>query len=269
METTTLTAKKYALVTGAASGMGRKYALRLAERGYALVVVDCQAERLEVVADEIRRQAKVEVKSLVQNLTAAGSVEQLYIQTEGQGLEVEVVVSNAGRLLFGGFASASEADVESLIMLHCSVTTHLCYRFGARMRERGRGYLLLMSSTTARMGLPSIALYAATKRYIDTLGSALHDEWANDGVAVTVVCPGAVDTPFYALDEKMRLWLLRLGVMLTPDEVVRRALRALFYKRKHLTPGWVAKLMVALCAICPSWIVRQIVKIGWVKRLLA
>ena len=222
METTTLQAKKYALVTGAASGMGRKYALRLAERGYALVVVDCQAELLEAAADEICRATKAEVKSLVQDLTADNAVEKLYAETEGQGLEVEVVVSNAGRLLFGGFASASETDIESLLSLHCSVTTRLCHRFGARMRERGRGYLLLMSSTTARMPLPSIALYAATKRYIDTLGSALHDEWANDGVAVTVVCPGAVDTSFYALDEKMRRWLLRLGVMLTPDEVARR-----------------------------------------------
>ena len=269
METTTLQAKKYALVTGAASGMGRKYALRLAERGYALVVVDCQAEQLEAAADEIRCATKAEVKSLVQDLTADNAVEKLYAETEGQGLEVEVVVSNAGRLLFGGFAAASEADIESLLSLHCSVTTRLCHRFGARMRERGRGYLLLMSSTTARMPLPSIALYAATKRYIDTLGSALHDEWANDGVAVTVVCPGAVDTPFYALDEKMRRWLLRFGVMLTPDEVASRALRALFYKRKHLTPGWAAKLMVVLCAICPSWVVRQIVKIRWVKQLLA
>ena len=269
METTTLQAKKYALVTGAASGMGRKYALRLAERGYALVVVDCQAEQLEAAADEIRCATKAEVKSLVQDLTADNAVEKLYAETEGQGLEVEVVVSNAGRLLFGGFASASEADIELLLSLHCSVTTRLCHRFGARMRERGRGYLLLMSSTTARMPLPSIALYAATKRYIDTLGSALHDEWANDGMVVTVVCPGAVDTSFYALDEKMRRWLLRLGVMLTPDEVVRRALRAMFYKRKHLTPGWAAKLMVALCAICPSWVIRQIVKIRWVKQLLA
>ncbi|MBR0330205.1 MAG: SDR family NAD(P)-dependent oxidoreductase, partial [Alistipes sp.] len=261
METTTLQAKKYALVTGAASGMGRKYALRLAERGYALVVVDCQAELLEAAVDEIRRATKGEVKSLVQDLTADSAVEKLYAETEGQGLEIEVVVSNAGRLLFGGFASASEVDIESLLSLHCSVTTRLCHRFGARMRERGRGYLLLMSSTTARMPLPSIALYAATKRCIDTLGSALHDEWANDGVAVTVVCPGAVDTPFYALDEKMRRWLLRLGVMLTPDEVASRALRALFYKRKHLTPGWAAKLMVVLCVICPSWVIRQIVKI--------
>ncbi|MBQ5395132.1 MAG: SDR family NAD(P)-dependent oxidoreductase [Alistipes sp.] len=269
METTTLQAKKYALVTGAASGMGRKYALRLAERGYALVVVDCQAVLLEAAADEIRCATKGEVKSLVQDLTADNAVEKLYAETEGQGLEVEVVVSNAGRLLFGGFASASETDIESLLSLHCSVTTRLCHRFGARMRERGRGYLLLMSSTTARMSFPSIALYAATKRYIDTLGSALHDEWANDGVAVTVVCPGAVDTPFYALDEKMRRWLLRLGVMLTPDEVASRALRALFYKRKHLTPGWAAKLMVVLCAICPSWVIRQIVKIRWVKQLLA
>lgn len=118
------------------------------------------------------------------------------------------------------------------------------------------------------MPYPSIALYAATKSYIKRLAEALHDEWRGDGVVVTTLCPGAVDTPFYRLDSRMRRWLLRLGVMLSPDEVVRRALRALFKGRKRITPGWAAKAMVLVGRLTPSWVIRRIVRLKRVQALL-
>lgn len=261
--------QKYALVTGAAFGMGLCYVRRLAEMGYAVVAVDRRAEELLVRCREVGGVTGQRVVPFVQDLTADDAVERIVTFVDQQQFEIEVLVCNAGVLAFGGFLSLDRAKIEQIVTLHISTHTQFVRTFGERMRARKRGYILWVSSATAWIPYPSIALYAATKSYVKQLAAALHDEWAQDGVVVTALCPGAVDTPFYRLSERMRRWLLRVGAMLTADEVARRALRALFRGRKCIVPGWAAKVMVLAGRIVPSWVIRRVVKIERVKKLLA
>lgn len=260
--------QKYALITGAASGMGRAYALQLAMRGYAILAVDrdeAANRRLEQLLSE---QTDAPCRWLTVDLAQPDAAREVVGWLEGEQIEVEVLVCNAGVLAFGGFAALTEQRIEQILQLHCATHTALVHALGGRMRKRGHGYILWVSSATAWMPYPSIALYAATKSYIKHLAEALHDEWRGDGVVVTTLCPGAVDTPFYRLDDHMRRWLLRLGVMLSPDEVVRRALWALFKGRKRITPGWAAKAMVFVGRLTPSWVIRRIVRLKRVQALL-
>lgn len=260
--------QKYALVTGAASGMGLCYVRRLAQRGYAVVAVDCREGELQVRCSEVAEDTGQIIEPLVQDLTAREAAERIVSYVEQQGIEVEVLVCNAGVLPFGGFLALTSERIDQIISLHVSTHTQLVRALGERMRARGNGYILWVSSATAWMPYPSIALYAATKSYVRQLAVALHDEWQKDGVVVTALCPGAVDTPFYRLSDSMRRWLLRLGVMLSADEVARRALRALFKGRRQITPGWAAKVMALIGRIVPSWMIRRIVKTERVRRLL-
>ncbi len=260
--------QKYALVTGAASGMGLCYVRRLAERGYAVVAVDRREEELQARCREVAETTRQVVEPLVQDLTAQDAAEQIVAYVERQGIEVEVLVCNAGVLPFGGFLAHEPSRIDQIISLHISTHTQLVRALGERMRARGEGYILWVSSATAWKPSPSIQLSAATKSYVRQLAVALHDEWQQDGVVVTALCPGAVDTPFYRLSDSMRRWLLRLGVMLSADEVARRALRALFKGRRQLTPGWAAKAMVLLGRLIPSWVIRRVVRLERVKRLL-
>ncbi len=260
--------QKYALITGAASGMGRAYALQLAMRGYAILAVDrdeAANRRLEQLLSE---QTNAPCRWFTMDLAQPDAAHEVLAWLEGEQIEVEVLVCNAGVLAFGGFAALTEQRIEQILQLHCATHTALVHALGGRMRERGHGYILWVSSATAWMPYPSIALYAATKSYIKRLAEALYDEWRGNGVVVTTLCPGAVDTPFYRLDDHMRRWLLRLGVMLSPDEVVRRALRALFKGRKRITPGWAAKAMVLVGRLTPSWVIRRIVRLKRVQALL-
>jgi short-subunit dehydrogenase len=87
-------------------------------------------------------------------------------------------------------------------------------------------------------------------------------------VSVTTVFPSAVDTPFYILDEKMRRRLLRCGVMMRSEEVVRKALTAMFRSRKRSLPGFITKLEAAICAVLPSWVLLLVMKLPAVKRVL-
>lgn len=259
----------FTLITGAASGIGRAYAIEVARRGCNVVLVDRNVEAMERLAETLATDYGVSVRMLPLDLTSDGAADRIFTHTEELGLQVDTLICNAGMLLFGGFAVSSPEAVDHILSLHCRVTTQLCHRFGALMRARGSGRILLMASATAWMPFPSIALYAATKRYLTTFGEALHDEWAADGVTVTVICPGAVDTPLYRLDEQLRRRLLRWHVMHRPEQIVRRALRALDRGRKRLIPGFFTRLAVVGCRLCPSWIIRRVVRLERVRRLLA
>lgn len=261
--------EKYALITGSASGMGRCYAEALAGRGYAVLAVDRDEAANRTLCEALQRTYGVSAEAMTLDLAAPNAVERLLSLVGTRQTELEVLICNAGMLAFGGFAALETARIEQLMMLHMTTHTHLVHRIGQQMRRQGRGYILWVSSATARMPYPSIALYAATKAYVRSMAVALHDEWAQDGVVVTALCPGAVDTPFYALDEGLRRALLRFGVLLSPEEVVRRALRALFRGRRCITLGWAAKMMVGCGRLIPAWVIRRVVATQRVKRLLA
>lgn len=258
----------FALVTGAASGIGRAYTLELAQSHAGVIVVDRNAEALQALVEEVAATGAQVVARRV-DLTEEQAAGRLFAWTEQEGLEVGTLVCNAGALLFGGFATLTPEQIERLLALHCGVTAQLCRLFGAAMRARKeRGHILVMSSATAYMPYPSIVLYAATKSYLKCFAEALHDEWAADGVVVTVVCPGAVDTPFYRLDERMRRRLLFWRVMHGPQQIAHRALRALWRGKKRILPGFFTKLCVALCRICPSALIRWTVRRKRIRRLL-
>ncbi len=258
----------FTLITGAASGIGRAYAVEVARRGGNVVLVDRNVEAMERLAGILIADYGVSVRTLALDLTLEGAADRIVAYIEELGLQVDTLICNAGMLLFGGFASCSPEAIDRILALHCRVTTQLCHRFGARMRAQKAGRILLMASATAWMPYPSIALYAATKRYLTTFGEALHDEWAADGVTVTVVCPGAVDTPLYHLDEKLRHRLLSWRIMHRPEAIARRALRALDRGRKRLIPGFFTRLAVVGCRLCPSWVIRRVVRLNRVRRLL-
>ena len=126
------------------------------------------------------------------------------------------------------------------------------------MQARGRGYILNMSSMSAWMPFPGISVYAATKSYLRTLSLAIRNELYDRGVRVTAVCPGAVATGLYNLSERYRRQALRLGIMMTPERLARKGLRALFSGRRRTVPGFVNRVFVPLAGLIPGPIVRLI-----------
>lgn len=257
----------YALVTGASSGMGREFARQLACRGYGVVLVGEREAELHEAAAEIAAAGR-EAVALCVDLTQADAVDRIVARTDAEGLDIGVMVSNAGALLFGGFAVTDPEAMARLVALHCTAPTLLCRRYAERMRRRGGGHILIVSSATAWMPLPAIALYAATKGYLLALADALHDELARDGVSVTGLYPGAVDTPLYRLDECWRRRCRRWGVMNTPEAVVRRALGAMFRERRRCVPGFFTRICVTVCRLLPAGFARPLLRLEAVKRLL-
>lgn len=258
----------YALITGASSGIGRCYATLLAERGYAIIAVSNQAAELESVAVEIRERHGVEVHTMCINLAERDAARTIFEHTERQGWQVEILVCNAGMLLFSTLVNTDPERLATIIDLHCTTTTLLCRYYGEAMKERRKGRILIMSSSTAWLPYPTISHYSATKSYLKSFASALWYELHRYGVSVTAVFPGAVDTPFYKLSDKMRRRFVAMGIMMRPETIARRAIKAMMRGRRRLTPGLFTKLVVAICAILPARLLDLFLRIGPIRRLL-
>lgn len=258
----------YALITGGSSGIGREYARELAAQGWNLIIVSNRKEDNVRVAEELSRQYGVMAEPLYADLTEADAAEKIYDYVQRLGVEVEVLINNAGMLLFSQLVNTPAPQLERIIALHCTTPTKLCQLFARDMAARGRGHILIMSSITAWTPYPTISHYAATKTYLKSFADSLWCELREKGVSVTAVFPSAVDTPLYNLDADTRKWLRRCGLMLSAEDVARKALRAMHRGRRRCLPGFLTKVEAALCYLLPTWIVLPIMKIPAVRRIL-
>mgnify|MGYP003300044005 CR=1 FL=1 len=252
----------HALITGAASGMGRRYALRLASMGYDLVLVDINAAGLEETAKMVAEstpQAKVLV--VVQDLSVPDAADRIYERTEAAGCKVEVLVNNAGIMYCQGLAETSERMLRLIMMVHMYTPLMLCRKYVGPMKERGCGYILNISSLAAWMIWPGIGMYGVTKRFVRNYSRELRIECQKTGVSVTNAYFGAVDTPLIGIKPSLKKLARALTVMISPEKAVRRALGATFCRRRGTMPGLLNKIFFPFIVILPDFL------LGWVYRM--
>lgn len=185
-----------AIVTGASSGIGVELARQLAARGHGITLVARRAEALESLAVELRGAHDVRVEVVPTDLSVAEQRADLVSTVEGMGLDIDVLVNNAGVSTVGPVAD-TDPEVE-LAMLRTNVEAvgHLCALVVGAMVARGRGAILNVASTAAFQPLPGQAGYAASKAFVRSYSQALGAEVGAAGVTVTALCPGPVETGF-------------------------------------------------------------------------
>lgn len=255
---TGLNTRGFALVTGASSGIGLEYARQLASMGYDLLAVSNQKEQLEACVCAIEKEFEIKAVPLCLDLAVADAAERLFSYCIENGITVDILINNAGVFIFNDIVDTSPQRLETMMVLHMNTVTMLCRLFGSGMKSRGRGYILNMSSLSAWMPVPGIALYGATKAYIRNFSRAMHHEMKPFGVGVTAVCPGGVSTGLYGLAPRYQRLGVRLGVLCTPERLVKKALRAMFARREIIVPGLMNKLFVPVMAVMPGFLIRAL-----------
>ena len=249
----------WALITGGSSGMGLEYARQLAGRGYDLLLVSNRDVELKAASAQLREQYSVTVTPHFQDLAEPDAADKLFAWcTEDAGILPDVVINNAGMFFFKELDGDDLDRVQAMMNLHMTTVTRTCLLFGEAMKKRGSGYLLIMSSMAARIPVPGITIYSATKAYLRSFGRSLSFELRPYGVGVTTVCPAAIATPLYKLDEKKMKMGLRTGFIRTPEWLVRRALRAMFRRRRIVSPAAMNTWLPALVAILPGPLEQKI-----------
>ena len=256
---------KMAVITGGSSGVGLEYSREFASRGYALALVSNRDADLADAKQSLEREFRVPVHTLCADLSDVGIADNILAWCDSIGLQVEVLVNNAGMFFMEYLSPENLGKAETMMGLHVFTPTRLCILFGARMKDRGKGYILNMSSMTARIPAPGIAVYSASKAYLKSFGRSFSYEMRPYGVRVTTVCPAAIDTGLYPLGTRLRKTLRRLGIIRSPHWLARRAVKALFRGRRTISPGLTNALVPALVAILPP---RMIDRLGtkWIQR---
>lgn len=264
--------KAWALITGAASGMGRVYAQSLAAKGYNLVLVDINAAGLEETESIVRKdieqldgitaqcRSSLRVVRITQDLSQMNAADLIFEQTQTAGCEVEVLVNNAGVMYCQGIAETSERMLKIIMMVHMNTPMLLCRKYVVPMKERGCGYILNISSLAECMSWPGIGMYGATKRFVKDYSRELRIECQKTGVSVTNAYFGAVDTPLIPLKESLRKLARGLAVMIRPEKAVDRALNATFRRRRGVMPGVLNHIFKPICLILPDCL------LGWIYR---
>lgn len=247
-----------ALVTGASSGIGLEYARQLArDYGCDVVLVSNQEKELGVAAAEIAAEFGVATRSLYMDLSQQDAAEQVYDFCKKEGLEIDVLVNNAGMLIFDGFCHTPMRKIETLVMLHVVTMTKLCRLFAADMCERGKGWILNMSSMSAWMAMPGIQCYNASKVYVLSFSKSLWYEMRVHHVRVLAVTPGSTDTGLLPFGPKFGKFLRAMGITMPVPRLVKRALRVLFKRRKKTCmPGGWNYIIVPIINHLPDWVVK-------------
>jgi uncharacterized protein len=216
----------WALVAGASDGIGAAFASALAARGLDIVLVGRRPEPLERMAGRIPTRTR----TLAADLSTPDGLAAALASTEDIGL----VVCNAGLAPISEFLDLSAGQVDAMLDLNCRAAAQLAHGFGGRLRDRGRGGLILLSSVASYQGSALVAHYAATKAYLRVLAEGLWYEWRPYGVDVLACCPGLVATPTYEREHPTPGPLVPPAM--DPRDVATQALAALG-RRPVMVPG--------------------------------
>jgi hypothetical protein len=185
-----------ALVTGASSGIGAEIAQLLAARGHGLTLVARREERLRALADDLSARHGIRAEVITADLTDEGSRAHVVTEVQARGLEVNILVNNAGLSTMGPASQGDVAGELAMVRTDVEAVVHLCTALLPGMVERRSGAILNVASTAAFQPLPGQAGYGASKAFVLSYSHAIRAELRGSGVTVTALCPGPVATGF-------------------------------------------------------------------------
>jgi len=248
---------KWALVTGASSGLGVEFAKLFAERNANLVLVSRRTEPMERLAEALRKEQSVQVVVVGMDLSRPRAAAELKAQLDARSIGIEVLVNNAGFGVYGEFLDQSVEKITEMMRLNIMTLTALTHVFGREMANRGHGRILLVASVLGYQAVPGYAAYAASKAYVLLLGEALHQELAARGVSVTTVSPGTTATAFGAVAGEKSSLLLK-ALRMKPQVVAKTAVRAAMRDKASVVPGFLNKVNVFTDRLMPRSMQRMV-----------
>ena len=255
---------KWALVTGASSGLGADFARILASLGCHLILTARRQERLETLKDEISAQFGVSVKVIPMDLSLFESPQQLYDQLKTEGITVDVLINNAGFGICGEFLDVDWKRTQQMLQLNMITVAHLTWLFARDMVSRNFGYILHMASNGAFQPTPLYAAYAASKSFVLHFSEALNYELRGTNVKCTALAPGTVATEFHQVAGQKEGSLYYRLTKMDSMAVARKGIRALLKGRPSLVPGWTVALLAwssqraprRLATAMAAWLMR-------------
>jgi uncharacterized protein len=251
-------AGKWALVTGASAGIGLCLAEQLAEGGANLVLTARRTDRLQKLAVDLTAQYGVKAEVFAADLTQPRSPGEIFAFTSGKGIDVELLVNNAGFGAFGYIHEIAEARLLEMVQVNCAAVVELTRLYTPAMVARRHGDILIVASVAGFQALAFNAVYAATKAFDLLFAEGIAEELRRFGIRVCALCPGSTTTEFQKVAEQPdRIFRSAEAA----DKVARVGLEGLLRGKSSVISGFRNKLMMASERLAPrQFIVRMAAK---------
>lgn len=249
---------KYALVTGASSGIGRSFALQLAAKGYNLMLIARSESKLEELAEHIRLNHKVEANFLTLDLSKENAAARIKQWCDELNIAPSVLINNAGYGLWGDFPVLDLEEQVNMHRLNTEALVRLTYMMLPLLAENKKSYILNVSSTAAFQAVPTLSIYAASKAFVLSFSRALHYEFRQTRISVSCLCPGPTDTGFAKRAGLDALADLAEKFNMSADEVAAAGLSGLFKGKAEIIPGALNKISAAVVRHAPKKIIERL-----------
>jgi hypothetical protein len=246
----------YALLTGASSGIGLEMARELAERKIPQILVARSEQKLE----NLRKELAVDAHVLPLDLSEDSSIDTIADYLNREGLAVEYLINNAGFGDHGPFQETDPEKMENMIRVNVLALTRLTRRLLPSMIERQRGRVLNVSSTAAFQPGPLMAVYYATKAYVQSFSEALWEETDGSGVTVTALCPGPTSSGFQERAKIENSRLVRETNLPTSAEVAKFGIEAMMNGEMAAVHGTRNRFLAAIGQVTPRKSLLKIVR---------
>jgi short-subunit dehydrogenase len=249
-----------ALISGASSGIGEALAKLFAEGGYQLVLVARTQAKLEALAQQLSADHSVQVWVEPADLAKRGAAKKLAASLAGQGIEIDVLVNNAGVLEHGNFVEIGTAEHQRMLDLNISGFTGMLDHFLPPMVDRGQGRVLNVASIASFQPVPSLAVYAASKAYVLSLTESLSEELKGSGVSITALCPGVTATNMMSTAQEKSQGLVKIPDFIIGDveDVAAQGYKACLKGEVICVPGMVNLAATVAGRTVPKWLLRRV-----------
>lgn len=244
------------LITGASAGIGRALAEQFAEHGHDVVLVARREEKLRSLADDLGSEHGIDAHVVTKDLASRKAPYELYDETQERGIQVDVLVNNVGIGTQGAFVE-NDLDRELVQMqLNMVTPTQLTHLYGGDMADRGAGGILNVASTAAWFPGPFMAIYYASKAYMKSFSEAISEELRPEGVTVTTLCPGPVETEFQQRADNEDT-PIGSGDMQPVEMVAREGYDGLQAGKTVVVTGWRYRLLTRVSNVLPNRFTRK------------
>jgi hypothetical protein len=255
---------KAAVITGASAGLGEEFAVQLADLGVSRIVLTARrAERLESLrACLIASNPALHVDTITADLSDPSDVTELIGALNSlEGFTCDILINNAGFGDLGSFESSKPDTIHDMLEVNMVALTRLTHWALPGMLKKKAGWICNVGSTAGLLPLPSFAVYAATKAYVNSFSEALRIELRGSGVNVLALCPGPVETEFGGVASRAnskRQFAPPQALCVHKSDVVRDTLSAMARGKGRLIPGLLVRIPMLLSESTPRWLLRFI-----------
>lgn len=248
---------KTVMITGASEGIGRSFAETFAKKGHDLVLVARNAEKLQELATQLKAKYAIEAHVFAADLIPVGAALALFDDITGKGIQIDVLVNNAGMMQVEKLHECNVEGLNRLIQLNIQSLVNMTHHFVGPMIERGHGKILNVGSIASFMPTPNFAAYGASKAFVLSFSEGIAEELRGSGVSVTCVCPGMTQTKMLEHAEGFEKYIPGF-LKADPIELTTDAYKACMKGEVVFLDKLANKVLVQWATHYPKWLVRGV-----------